>query len=53
MSKDKHLCFHSQETPRTWRPTDRMQIGGGRCQGLGEGPGVSANRDGAMRKFWN
>lgn len=26
--------FHSHETPRTWRPTDRMQVGG--CQGLGE-----------------
>ena len=47
--KGQHLCFHSQETPRAWRPTDRMRSRG--CQGRGEGPGVSATRDGVMRKF--
>ena len=35
MPQDTYLCFHSHETPRTWRPTARMWIGG--CQGLGEG----------------
>ena len=34
MPQGKYLRFRSHETPRTWRPTDRMQVGG--CQGLGE-----------------